>query len=329
MFRVGLNPYGLTYTLGLQGAGTPRANPRPHGLEGLLAAAERIGAACVEFDDRWLLPMRADGLARLADRVAALGMTPICSHGLSQEPGETLEASIRCAAALGGALLRLHVTPVLEGARAAWGPTWDALLAHARRTLAAESPKAADAGVPLAVEDHQDLGSRELLQIAAESDGRVGIVFDTGNPFAVGEDPVAFAERVAPHVRHVHLKDYRAQFSAEGFWLVRCAIGEGAVPFQALAEVLARHHGSLTASLEPGALEGRHIRLFTPQWWHGYVPVSGAELGVALGRLRRNRIEDDADRRTPWEREASGEDIAAYERDQIDRSAAAVRAWGW
>ena len=25
--RVGLNPYGLTWTLGLQGRGTPRANP--------------------------------------------------------------------------------------------------------------------------------------------------------------------------------------------------------------------------------------------------------------------------------------------------------------
>ncbi len=29
---VGLNPYGLTYTVGLQGIGTPRANPAGTGL---------------------------------------------------------------------------------------------------------------------------------------------------------------------------------------------------------------------------------------------------------------------------------------------------------
>ncbi|TIP77668.1 MAG: sugar phosphate isomerase/epimerase, partial [Mesorhizobium sp.] len=37
MFRLGLNPYGLTYTLGLQGRGTPRHNPDGTGLEGFIA----------------------------------------------------------------------------------------------------------------------------------------------------------------------------------------------------------------------------------------------------------------------------------------------------
>ena len=35
MLEIGLNPYGLTYILGLQGSGTPRANPNGAGLEGL------------------------------------------------------------------------------------------------------------------------------------------------------------------------------------------------------------------------------------------------------------------------------------------------------
>ena len=36
---------------------------------------------------------------------------------------------------------------------------------------------------------------------------------------------------IAPHVRYLHLKDYRVQFTDEGYRLVRCAIGDGAVPF--------------------------------------------------------------------------------------------------
>ena len=36
----GLNPYGLTYYLGLQGMGTPRHNPNGTGLEGFIALTE-------------------------------------------------------------------------------------------------------------------------------------------------------------------------------------------------------------------------------------------------------------------------------------------------
>ena len=94
MFRVGLNPYGLTYTSGLQGAGTPRANAEPIGVQGFVALARDIGARCIELDWRWLTPMTDDDLARLRDAVA--GMTPICSYWLHQQHGETHDAA-QCA----------------------------------------------------------------------------------------------------------------------------------------------------------------------------------------------------------------------------------------
>jgi sugar phosphate isomerase/epimerase len=324
MFRVGLNPYGLTYTVGLQGADTPRANPRPIGLDGFIAIAREAGARCIELDWRWLTPMSADGLARLRDKMA--GVTPICSFWLAQQPGETLEHGIRCATAIGAPILRLHLTPVVEGARAAWGSRWADMVAHARATLKREAPRAADAGLVLAIENHQDLGSEELVAIVEEAGENVGIVLDTGNPFAVGEDPVAFARRAAHRVRHVHLKDYIAQITDEGYRLVRCAIGDGCVPFRAIAAVLEEE---ITASLEPGALEVRHIRLFTPEWWAGYPPRAASELGIALGRLRHNQLDAGADYRTPWERDASGPEIIAYEMAQMRRSVEYMRTMGW
>ena len=45
MFRVGLNPYGLAYTLGMQGAGTARVNDRPMGMAGFIAIARELGRA--------------------------------------------------------------------------------------------------------------------------------------------------------------------------------------------------------------------------------------------------------------------------------------------
>ena len=330
-FRIGLNPYGLTWTLGLQGVGTPRANPAPLGLEGFVGIARDVGAKTLELDWRWLLDLSDDDLRRIGETAASDGMTVICSTWLLHEPGETLEATRRAARALGASLIRMHLAPVLEGARAAQGDRWPAIVTHARRVLVSEAARARDEGLRLGIEDHQEFGSEELLAFAAEAGDNVGIVLDTGNPFAVGEDPVAFTERVASRVVHVHLKDYRAQFTDEGFRLVRCAIGDGCVPFAEMADVLARATPGLpvTASLEPAALDARHIRLFTPEWWQGYPPRDARELGVALGRLRRRCFDDRDDARTPWERGAPPAELAAYERDHLTRSVAFVRQMGW
>src|SRR3954469_20984887 len=293
MFRIGLNPYGLAYAVGLQGAGTPRANPSPIGLEGFLALARETGARCVEIHGGWLHGQSPQALSKLRDVCRALGATPVVSVGLTQQPGETLETAIAHAQAIGAPVLRLGLSPVLEGSRAACGTRWPEMVAHARGTLAREAPRAAAAGVTIAIEDHQDFGSEELVEMAESAGANVGVVFDTGNPFAVGEDPVAFARRAAHRIRHVHLKDYRAQFTVEGYRLVRCAIGDGAVPFAELARELSAHHAGLTASIEPGALEARHIRLFTPDWWRGYPPRDARELGTAIGRLRTRCLADD------------------------------------
>ena len=94
IFAFGLNPYGLTYHLGLQGAGGPRANPKGAGLEGFIAIATELGAKVLEIYDPWLRAMSDDELRALRDRLAGLGMTPIVSSGLD-------DGSVRERAAFG------------------------------------------------------------------------------------------------------------------------------------------------------------------------------------------------------------------------------------
>jgi hypothetical protein len=128
-------------------------------------------------------------------------------------------------------------------------------------------------------------------------------------------------------VRHVHLKDYRVQFTDEGYRLVRCAIGDGAVPFVPMLDILAGQGRKLNAVLEPGALEARHVRLLRPEWWNFYAPKTAPALAACLAAARVNRLPDEADYRTPWER---GEDaaIADYELAMIRRSAQNMRTIG-
>lgn len=325
MFQIGLNPYGFTHTVGLQAFGTPRANPNGTGLHGFIRIATGMGAQCLEFDGRWLGPLTDQELASLG---AELPDVPrLCSYWLQHVTGETLDEAIRGTRRIGASTIRLHLTPVLEGARAKHGAKWDQMIAHARETLNREARKAADAGLQIAIENHQDFGSDELMTFAEEAGSNVGIALDTGNPFAVGEDPVAFATRVAPRIKHVHLKDYVSQFTTEGFRLIRCAIGDGCVPLQEMAAALGRPE--ITASIEVGALEARHIRMFAPEWWQGYPTRSVGELRITLDRLKTRRLDDNADYRTPWELGQSTAAIVDYEMAQLRKSIENLKAIGW
>jgi 3-oxoisoapionate decarboxylase len=322
-FALGLNPYGLTYHLGLQGAGGPRANPKGAGLEGFIAIATELGAKVLEIYDPWLRALSDDDLSALRDRLTALGMTPVVSSGLMMGP---FESALRSARALDARVIRYGLTAVLCGDRHALGDKWAELIAHVRAELTDRGPRAFDDGRMLAIENHQDFGSVELANFCEGARG-VGICLDTGNTFPVAEAPLDFTRRVATHVRHVHLKDYRVQFTDEGYRLVRCAIGDGAVPIAAMLDILAARGERLTAVLEPGALEARHVRFLRPEWWKFYPPKQASAFAACLAAARVNRLADDADTRTPWER---GDDaaIADYELAMIRRSASNMGAIG-
>jgi 3-oxoisoapionate decarboxylase len=324
--RIGLNPYGLTYTLGMQGAGTPRANPSPGGLPGFLAIAAEIGVRSIELDAGMLVPLDDSARAALRDRLQALDVTPVISAGLA-----TAADAIAQARGVGASVVRLGLTPVLCGDRSVLGPGWDELVAGVRRSLVSAARLAVQHGVTLAIEDHQDFTSAELIELCESCGPGVGICLDTANSLAVGEEPVAFAQAVAPYLRHVHLKDYWVQWTDEGYRLIRCPVGDGAIPFAALAPTLHvnTHAPELTASIEIGALVARHIRLLTSSWWQGYTERPARDLAAALSAARAGRIPDDAEWRTPWELQADGPALIDYEMSQVRKSAENLRAMGW
>ena len=325
ILRTGLNPYGLTYHLGLQAAGTPRANPKAVGLDGYIGLASELGAKTLEVWEGWTGPMSDDELKALGARLKGLGMEPIGSSGLQQVD---MANSIRIANGIGAKIIRLALTPILCGDRAAAGQRWHDLVDGVWEKLARYAPMAAEHGLTIAIENHQDFTSRELVNFCVETGPNVGIVFDTANTFPTAESTLDFARVIAPHVVYLHLKDYRIQWTDEGLRLVRWASGDGVVPFKELVDLLAQHHSSLPAAIEIGALEARHVRLFTPGWWHGYAPRTAEDLAACLLAARRNRLPDDADYRTPWEKGEDGDALINYELEQVRRSAQNLKALG-
>ncbi len=321
MLRIGPNPYGLTCTLGLHPDSACSKD-----LEWFVGLAENMRAGCIEFEYNQVASLPVEGQKALRRRLEALRIEPVL--GAPWTLARVPEA-FPVARHLGARIIRTHLSPVLCGARAELGDRWPEMVTAIRRDLANLGPKLCDEGLTLAVENHQDFGSDELVEFCHLGGPAVGITLDTGNPLAVGETPTSFASNVAGWVRHIHLKDYRVQATPEGFRLVRCAIGDGVVPFTEIERLLRPHHVSLTASLEPGALAARHVKLLTPEWWHGYRPKSDAEKETCLAATKRNAIPPDQDWRTPMERGDDIQTVCNFEQEQMNKSIANMQALGW
>src|SRR4051812_33914772 len=314
MGRVILNPYGIAYALGLQAQGCAAANPRPLTFLQFLDLADEIGAAGVEI----FTPMvEGMDLGKLAERLAAKTVV------MSQPLWTGIARSVEVARKIGAKVIRMHLTGILCGDRADPACKWDETVANVRRMLKEAAPIAAEYGLSLAIEDHQDFTSSELVELCETTAANVGVCLDTGNALSVGEDPVEFALAIAGCVKHVHLKDYRVQWTAEGYRLIRCAVGDGVIPFEQIVEVFIER--PVTMALEIGALCARHIRLLNSSWWKGYPARSAASLARGLRAARVKVMDENEEWRTPFELGAAPEQIVRYEMEQLHRSAAYLK----
>ena len=314
-FRIGLNPYGIAYSVGL--FSTPeRRNPQPLGLSGFLDLADKIGACGVELPCALLKDVPDSEVERAKARLHAPNHYAIMMHGI---PWGDLDGALACARRFDFTTVRMHLTSILCGARSKLAAQWPVLYKESVAALVQFSKQAADVGIDITLEDHQDLTSCELLEICERCGSNAGICFDTGNPFSVGEDPVEFARAVASRIRHLHLKDYRIHWTGEGYRLARCAIGAGAVDFAGIAAVF--DGMNLPASIECGALTERHVRLLCNDWWEFYPARCDAFLS-ALRTASARRAPDSMDWCTPWDRGASPDEIVAYEMRELEESVA-------
>ena len=111
--------------------------------------------------------------------------------------------------------------------------------------LTAAIPQAADCGVRLAVENHCDSFSEEIIWLLDRVDSpSVGACIDTVNALHVTEDPMTAIRNLAPRAFTNHFRDDRIEFQRWGFKLVGTAVGEGDIDMRA-AYALFRDHSDM------------------------------------------------------------------------------------
>ena len=312
--RIGLAVYGTTFSMGLHPASC-RARIT---VQQLMEQARALHLKGVEVPVSLLQGEDIPSVARIA-RERELFIT-LATGGYAAGP---LIEAIHLGAQLGAETVRTVVGGAkIGGDRSPLAGRWQPFLQEVLAQLQEATTIAENTGVNLAVENHQDLASEELLWLCKSiGSAQFGITLDAGNPLATAEEPLDYFNRVAPYLKNVHLKDYSIYLSEEGYRLVRCPIGQGVIDFPALFKILATTCPNITMSIELGALEARHIRVLADDYWPDYPPRSAAQLAELLRFVQAN-ARPGGDWRTPFERGESPADIVTYEQQQLAMSLA-------
>ena len=101
------------------------------------------------------------------------------------------------------------------------------------------APAAEAAGVKIAVENHCDTFSEEIIWLLDQIDNPlVGACIDTVNALMVMEDPMEAIENLAPRAFTNHFRDDRIEFQRHGFKLTGTAVGDGDIDIKRAYEII-------------------------------------------------------------------------------------------
>jgi 3-oxoisoapionate decarboxylase len=324
---LGVAAHSFGYLGGFNGAGTGRACPSPMDVYRLMDLAATRGLSGVEVPEEYIRGMGEGELARVRRFGEERGLYFVLDSGVVDVAA--IRGLIRGARALGARTVRVTASSILCGDRSAMAERWPHYIAGIVERLRSVREDAEEAGVSIAVENHQDLTSEEMADLcAAVGSGSVGATLDSVNSLAVAEDPLEYARRLGPLIKNVHLKDYRIYSTPQGYRLVRCAIGEGVLDVDGLFSLLREVAPGATIAIELAALEARHIRFLEEEYWSGYPPRRFEQVLPVL-RIRESRSRPSGEEwRTPWELGVCSEELAAYEMNQFEDSVAFLRRRG-
>lgn len=342
---VGLASYSFPVSCGYarrEGA-EPLANPfRAYDL---IALAEQYELGGIEIPLDALLPdLEPSTLDQLKTALDARQMTLVVDGPIVDV--DYLTRMVPLAARAGAKVMRAVVSSILEGARhtisqatgnmKGWNTlttgkvttasNWQDYLAEIRRRVTAVLPVLKAHHIILALENHQDCTSDELLALCDIDPDYIGVTFDVVNPLAVAEEPFAFARKLGGHIKDVHIKDYTIRATPSGYRLVRAAIGLGVIDWPAMIGLLKQLAPNAYFNIELAAIYARHIKLFETEWWSSFPARDIRDVQPVLQYMAERALPDSVPWQTPWERGESVEATHQYEMGQLGQSVAYLKA---
>jgi len=251
-------------------------------------------------------------VSKLREKAESLGL--YLELGTEGTNPDHLENMVRVAHVMGSPVVRTFVGKPRPTSAEAMHESLSAIAGDITQV----TPVCERYGISLALQNHQDLTTDELLTLLDLTDSEwVGICFDTGNPLALLEDPLDSAMAFGPLIRSVHLKDYQMAARADGFALVGCALGEGVVELRGILDCLATRVSDVNLNIE--TYVGKHtFRVLEEEYLDRVPKASAAALGRTLRVVRDCGLPREPE--LPIDRGASEDEILAAEDELVLRS---------
>lgn len=317
---ISLSIYSFGYAAGFIHDARPEAATAVVSIENIADLAVRYGLGGIEFPVDRYFPVTQLGEARRF-------VNDLEKRGLSVAIDiETFDANyirelLPVLTGQGLAFARIKMSGMYGGNRYA-EPEFSGWVKAFVSDLRALLPELRRHGVRLLIENHQDLGSDDLIAIIGATSARhVGVNWDVGNSLAVLDTPEDFLRKAAGFIGNVHLKDYRLYRCEGGFRMVRCALGEGVVDFPGALRALKDLHGAVPMAIELGAEKCRQPDIFKREYWEAY-PSCDIVSKVAFFSFLNQKLLDRDDWQSAWERGLPGKAIIDSEMDDLERSVA-------
>ncbi len=331
-----LTAYGVPYSMGYIPLKDGSANPSPWPVTELIDRAAALDLAGIEIPLTARVPSFEGRIVELAapdDDLAEVlrerGLRLVADYGVVTDyDAAHFIDYLHMAQGLGAAVVRATLSNVLCGDRRVCAGGWPARLEAVAERLREVLPVAEELGLAIAMENHQDATTDDLLRLGdlVGNSPSYGVTLDTGNPLAMAEDPVDAARRLAHLIRHLHLKDYTIHFSPQGYRLVRCAAGEGVIDFAAILAIVRSNGHDVVPGIEIAAQATRTIPFLDRGWWSTYPPRAAPELIGPLQILWSKGRPADEPFSSAWERGEDRAGVIAEEWDLVYRSAIYLRS---
>jgi len=161
--------------------------------------------------------------------------------------------------------------------------------AKALRMLELAVPIVTKHRVRLAVENHKDQRIDERLALYKHlSCEFIGATVDTGNSFALLDDPYGAIEALAPHAFTVHFKDQGLREYEQGFLLADIPLGQGSFDMPRIAAILKRARPDIRMMLELITRDPLKVPCLSDKFWATMPQVSGNDVARTLRFVREH-----------------------------------------
>lgn len=199
------------------------------------------------------------------------------------------EAEIRSAAEVGVQAVRTVVMPGRRYEQFKSLAEVREAEAKALRMLELAAPIVTRHRVRLAVENHKDQRIDERLALYKHlSCEFIGATVDTGNSFALLDDPYGAIEALAPHAFTVHFKDQALREYDHGFLLADIPLGQGSFDMRRIAAILTRAKPDIRMVLELITRDPLKVPCLSEKFWATMPQVSGNDLARTVRFVREH-----------------------------------------